>query len=120
MWCSDWCPELQPRDGVQDPSFLSPVQTDLPRELVESLTRATQPVLVSPGGSDQAQRYHLASLSSESGESLRHIVCYPDKQTVEREKEREKERERESFCKTPRAFKDKAAALLILGDTNEY
>ena len=23
-------------------------------------------------------------------------------------------------CKAPRAFKDKAAALLILGDTNEY
>jgi hypothetical protein len=61
------------RDGVQDPSFFSPVQTGLPRELAESLTRATQPGLVSPGGSDQAQRYHPASLSSESGESLRHM-----------------------------------------------
>jgi hypothetical protein len=50
------------------------VQTGLPRELPELLTRATQPGLVSPGGADQAQRYHPASLSSESGESL----CYMD------------------------------------------
>jgi len=28
---------------------------------------------VSPGGSEQAQRYHPASFLSESGESLRHI-----------------------------------------------
>jgi hypothetical protein len=33
----------------------------------------TQPGLVSPGGSEQAQRYQPASLSSDSGESLRHI-----------------------------------------------
>ena len=43
--------------------FLSPVQTGLRRELAESLTRATQAGLVSPGGSDQAQRYHPPSLS---------------------------------------------------------
>ena len=66
MWCSDWCPELQPRDGVQDLSFFSPVQTDLPRELTESLTRDMHPVLVSPDGSDQAQRYHPPSLSHQS------------------------------------------------------
>jgi hypothetical protein len=51
--------------------------------LAKLLNRATQPVLVSPGGGDQAQWYHLASLSSESGERLRH----------EREKDRERERE---------------------------
>ena len=37
------------------------------------LTRTTQPGLVSPGGSEQAQRYHPASLLSESAESLRHL-----------------------------------------------
>jgi len=42
--------------------FFCPVQTGLPRELAESLARATQPGLVSPGCSDQAQRYHPASL----------------------------------------------------------
>jgi hypothetical protein len=41
-----------------------------------SLTRATQPGLVSPGGGEQAQRHHPASISSESGESLRHVGCY--------------------------------------------
>jgi hypothetical protein len=59
--------------GARPFFFFSPVQTRLPRELAESLTRAKQPGLVSPGGSDQAQRYHPASLSSESGESLRHM-----------------------------------------------
>ena len=49
----------QTRDGVHDPSFFS-VQTGLPREVAESLTRATQPGL----------------------ESLRHVGCYPVKQTV--------------------------------------
>ncbi len=39
-------------------NFSSPVQTGLPRELAELLTRAEQPELVSPGGGDQAQRYH--------------------------------------------------------------
>ena len=66
-------------------AILSPVQSGLPRELAESLTRATQPGLVSPGGGDysnQAQRYHPASLSSESEESLRHVGCYPVKQTA--------------------------------------
>ena len=68
---------------MQDPSFfLSPVQTGLPRELAKLLTRAVQPGLVSPGGSDQAQRYHPASLSSEFGEHLRHIGRYPVKETV--------------------------------------
>ena len=63
--------------AVQDPSFVfSPVQTGLPRELAKLLTRTTQPGLVSPGGGDQAQRYRPASLSSESGESLRHVGCY--------------------------------------------
>jgi hypothetical protein len=52
--------------------FFSPVQTGLPREPAESFTRAAQPGLVSPGGSDQAQRCHPASLSSDYGESLRH------------------------------------------------
>ena len=52
------------------------MQTGLQRELAKSLTRATQPGLVSPGGGDQAQWYHPASLSSESGESLRHVGCY--------------------------------------------
>ena len=42
-------------------------------ETAESLTRSTQPGLVSPGGSEQAQWYHPVSLSSESGESLRHM-----------------------------------------------
>ena len=36
---------------------------------------ATQ--VMSPGDGDQAQRHHPASLSSESGESLRHVGCYP-------------------------------------------
>jgi hypothetical protein len=45
------------------------------RELAKWLTRATQPGLVSPGGGEQAQRHHPASLSSESGESLRHVGC---------------------------------------------
>jgi hypothetical protein len=53
----------------------------LPRELAESLTDATQPGLLSPGGSDQPRRFHPASLSSESGESLRHVGCYSVKQT---------------------------------------
>jgi hypothetical protein len=61
--------------GARPFFFFSPVQTRLPRELAESLTRAKQPGLVSPGGSDQAQRYHPASLSSESGESLRHMAA---------------------------------------------
>ena len=61
--------------GARPLAFFSPVQTGLPRELADSLTRATQPGLVSPGGSDQAQRYHPASLSSASGESLRHIYA---------------------------------------------
>ena len=50
---------------IQPPSFTS---TRLCR-----LTRTTQPGLVSPGGSEQAQRYHPASLLSESAESLRHL-----------------------------------------------
>jgi len=33
-----------------------------PRELAESLTRATQPGLVSPGGSEQSRGLHPASL----------------------------------------------------------
>jgi hypothetical protein len=33
--------------------------------------------VMSPGDGDQAQRHHPASLSSESGESLRHVGCYP-------------------------------------------
>jgi hypothetical protein len=37
------------------------VQTGLPRELAQLLTRATQQGLVSPGGGDQAQLYHPAS-----------------------------------------------------------
>jgi hypothetical protein len=57
------------------------VQTVLPRGLAKLLTRATQPGLVSPGGGDQAQWYHAASLLSESGEILRHFGCYPVKQT---------------------------------------
>jgi hypothetical protein len=61
---------------------VSPVQTGLTRELAESLTRTTQPGLVSPGGSHEAQPYHPTSLSSESEESLRHVGCYPVKQTV--------------------------------------
>ena len=35
-----------------------------------------QPSPVSPGGGDQAQWYHPASPSSESGECLRHVGCY--------------------------------------------
>ena len=59
---------------MQDPLFVfSLVQTGLPRELAKLLTRATQPGLVSPGGGDQAQWCHPASLASESGESLRHM-----------------------------------------------
>jgi len=50
---------------------------NLPRELAMSLNRATQPGPVSPGGGEQAQRHKPASLSSESGESLRHVGCYP-------------------------------------------
>jgi hypothetical protein len=49
---------------------------ELKSELAESLTGSTQPGLASPGGSEQAQRYHPASLSSESGESLRHTPYY--------------------------------------------
>jgi hypothetical protein len=54
--------------------------------MATSLTRAMQLglVSVSTGGSDQAQRYHPASLSSEPGESLRHVGCYSVKQTVAR------------------------------------
>ena len=74
-----WRPLGNPPVVVQ---VFIPVPTGLPRELAESHTRATQPGLVSPGGSDQAQRYHPASLSSESGESLRHVGCYSVKQTV--------------------------------------
>ena len=40
---------------------------------------AVFPDVVSPGGGDQAQRYLPASLSSESGESLRHVDCYSAK-----------------------------------------
>jgi hypothetical protein len=69
----------QPRMGCKTFPFFSPVQTGLPRELAKSLTRATQPGLVSPGGGEQAQRHHPASLSSESGESLRHVGCYSAK-----------------------------------------
>ena len=47
------------------------------RELAMSLNRATQPGPVSPGGVEQAQRHKPASLSSQSGESLRHVGCYP-------------------------------------------
>jgi len=63
--------------------FFSPVQTGLPREQAKSLTRASQPGLVSPGGGEKAQRSNgtnLLSLSpgepliSLSGESLRHMV----------------------------------------------
>jgi hypothetical protein len=60
--------------GCKTLSFFSPVQTGFPRELAKSLTRAMQPGLVSPGDDDQAQRYHPASLSSESGESLHHMA----------------------------------------------
>jgi hypothetical protein len=46
-----------------------------------SLNRATQPgpvtFSVPPDGGEQAQRHKPASLSSESGESLRHVGCYP-------------------------------------------
>jgi hypothetical protein len=42
-----------------------------------SLNRSTQPGPVSPGGGEQAQMHKQASLSSESGESLRHVGCYP-------------------------------------------
>jgi hypothetical protein len=38
--------------GCKTPFFPSPVQTGIPRELAESLTRATQPGLVSPAVSD--------------------------------------------------------------------
>ena len=55
--------------------FFSPVQTDLPRELVKLLTHAAQPGLVSPGCVEQAQLHYPASLSSESGEILRHVGC---------------------------------------------
>jgi hypothetical protein len=34
---------------------------------------------VSPGGGEQVQLHHPASLSSESGESLRHVGCYSAK-----------------------------------------
>ncbi len=72
--------ELPTRDVVQNPSLTlyscRPVQTGLPRERAKLLTRATQPGLVSPAGGKQAQWYHSASLSSESGESLRHVRCY--------------------------------------------
>jgi len=44
--------------------------------MAKSLTHATHPGLASPGGGEQAQRHHSASLSSESGESLRHVKCY--------------------------------------------
>ena len=70
---------LQPRRwGARPFIFFSPVQTGLPRELAKSLTRATQPGLVSSDCCDQAQGYHPASLSSESGESLRpdDVGCY--------------------------------------------
>ena len=50
--------------------FFSPVQTDLPRELVKLLTHAAQPGLVSLGCVEQAQLYYPASLLSESRESL--------------------------------------------------
>jgi hypothetical protein len=42
------------KEGFTEPSAVS----QLPRALAESLTRATQPGLVSLGGSVQAQRYH--------------------------------------------------------------
>ena len=63
--------------GARPFIFFSPVQTGLPRELTMSLNRATQPGPVSPGGGEQAQRHKPASLSSESGESLGHVGCYP-------------------------------------------
>ena len=73
---SSECPELQPRDGVQDPSlFFKPVADCLQRELAKLLTGDAQPGLVSPVCGEQAQWYHPASLSSESGESLRHVGC---------------------------------------------
>jgi hypothetical protein len=50
--------------GCKTLHFFSPVQTGLPRELAKSLTRAMKPGLVSPGGSDQAQR-------SDNGDPLR-------------------------------------------------
>jgi len=57
--------------------FFSQLQTVLLRELDKLLTCATQPDLVSPDCVDQAQWYHPARLSSESGESLlRHVCCY--------------------------------------------
>ena len=61
---------------VQDPSFfLARCRlTGIPRELAMSLNRATQPGPASPGGGKQAQRHKPASLSSESGESLRHVT----------------------------------------------
>ena len=68
--------QLHPR-GARPLTFFSPVQTGLERELAELLPRTTQPGLVAPGSGDQAQWYHPASLSSESGESLRHVGCCP-------------------------------------------
>ena len=54
------------------------------RELSKSLTLtgAKNPGLVSPGGGDQAQRYHSASVSSESGDSLRHLDAKTVKQSL--------------------------------------
>ena len=48
----------------------------------KSLTRATQPYLLSPGGSEQAQRYHPASLSSESGYPVIQTRKYGDAESV--------------------------------------
>jgi hypothetical protein len=62
----------------------------LPRELAESLTRATQPGLVSPDGTsgDQAQRYHPASLRliRVRGKSspCRLLLCQADRSEVMR------------------------------------
>ncbi len=41
--------------------FLREQIKDIPRELAKLLTSATQPGLVSHGGSDQPKRYHPAS-----------------------------------------------------------
>jgi hypothetical protein len=43
----------------------------------------SMPGLMSPGVSDQAQGYHPASLSSESGESLRHTVANMSRRPVQ-------------------------------------
>jgi hypothetical protein len=72
-----------PGMGCKTLHFLSPVHACLPREQAESLTRATQPGLVSPGGSDQVPSGEpLIRVRGKSPLSLRHVVCYSVKQTV--------------------------------------